>query len=254
MSKFSVVIITLNEERNISKCIDAALMVSDDIIIVDAKSNDNTVKIAKEKGAKVYIQEWKGYSKAKNFGAKMASNDWIISIDADEVISEKLSSSIQNIDLKDNTVYQINVLSNFLGSWVKFSGWYPSWKKRIYNKTLFGWNNAEVHEALTGKIDYELLGLEGNLLHFSYQSPEDVEIKIERYSKLLAKEIIKKGKRIGVLKRLFGPTYKFINTFIFKLGILDGITGYKISIMNAKVVRGKIKHYDYLTKNKKKLQ
>ncbi len=190
MSKFSVVIITLNEERNIAKCIDAALKVSNDIIIVDAQSNDNTAKIAEEKGAKVYVQKWKGYSKAKNFGAKMASNDWIVSIDADEVVSEKLSSSIQNIDLKDGTVYQINVLSNFLGSWVKFSGWYPSWKKRIYNKKLFSWNSAVVHEALTGEIDYKLVKLEGNLLHFSYQSPEDVKIKIERYSKLLAKEII----------------------------------------------------------------
>ena len=248
MSKFSVVIITLNEEKNIARCIDAASRISNDIIVVDAQSNDNTVKIAKNKGAKVYVQEWKGYSKTKNFGAEMALNEWIVSIDADEVISDELSTSINNIKLKDNTIYQINVLSNFLGSWVKFSGWYPSWKKRIYNKKIFSWNSAVVHEALVGEVDCELVKIKGNLLHFSYQSPKDIEIKIERYSKLLAKEMIKKGKKIGVLKYLFGPTYKFINTFIFKLGILDGITGYRISLMNAKVVRGKIKYYKHLTK------
>lgn len=254
MNKFSVVIITLNEEINIGRCIDAASLVSDDIVVVDSGSSDKTVVIAKEKGVKVFIREWEGFSSAKNFGAEKTAFDWIVSIDADEVITHELASNINSVELNEKTIYQINVLSNFLGVWVKYSGWYPSWKKRIYNKNIYHWNNAEVHEALVGEKKHKLQKLKGDLLHYSYISTEDVETKVERYSKLLAKGMVKNKKSVGGMKRYFGPTYKFVNTFIFKLGVLDGVTGYKISKMNARVVAEKIKYYDFLKKREKSSQ
>jgi len=254
MDRFSVVIITFNEEKNIAVCIEAASKVSNDIVVVDSKSTDNTVQIAESLGARVIVKDWEGFSVNKNTGAKFALNDWIISIDADEVITDELANNILTVEKKSNTVYQINILSNFLGKWVKYSGWYPSWKKRIYNKKMFRWNNAFVHEALVGENIMELKKIKGQLLHYSYQKQKDVDVKVERYSKLLAKEIVNKGKRIGIVKRFFGPLYKFVNTFIFKLGFLDGITGYKISKMNAKVVKEKIKQYDILKNIEKNAQ
>ena len=243
MAKFSVVIITLNEEKRIGKCIDAAHQISDDIVVIDSFSTDNTQKIATKKGAKVFLKKWEGYSTAKNFGAEKCNNDWIISIDADEFISEKLAENINELNPRTNTVYLVNVFGNFLGKWVKYSGWYPSWKKRIYNKKNFKWDNSVVHEKLTGDIEFELLKIGGDLYHYSYDTIEDVNEKTERYAKLLAKELFKNGKKIGLLKQIFGPLYKFINTYIFKLGILDGFTGYKISKMNSEVVRKKILYY-----------
>jgi len=254
MISFSVVIITLNEEKNIARCIEAASKVSDDIVVVDAMSKDKTVQIAKSKGARVIVKKWEGFSENKNIGAEFAKNDWIVSIDADEVISDELARNILSVEENANTIYQINVLSNFLGKWVKHSGWYPSWKKRIYNKKMFSWNNAFVHEALIGENPMKLKKIKGRLLHYSYQSQKDVNLKIERYSNLLAEQLVKNGKSIGGAKRFFGPTYKFINTFIFKRGFLDGITGYKISKMNAKVVREKIKQYDILKNTIKNTQ
>jgi len=254
MSNFSVVIITLNEEKNIGRCIESASLVSDDIVIIDAMSTDKTVQIAKSRGARVVVKKWEGYSENKNVGAELAKNDWIISIDADEVISDELARSILNIEKNENTIYQINRLNNFLGKWVKHSGWYPSWKKRIYNKNKYHWNEAAVHEDLVGHSPMKLKKIKGRLLHYSYQSQMDVDLKIDRYSKLLAKDIIKNKKHIRGVKRFFGPTYKFINTFIFKFGFLDGITGYKISKMNAKVVREKIKQYDILKNTIKNTQ
>lgn len=252
MAKFSVVIITLNEEKKIGKCIDAAFQISDDIIVIDSFSTDNTKKIATEKGAKVFLKKWEGYSAAKNFGAEECSNDWIVSIDADEFISNKLAKSINELEPVTNTVYLVNVFGNFLGKWVKYSGWHPSWKKRIYNKKNFNWDKSVVHEKLTGDIDFNLLKIEGDLYHYSYDTIKDVNEKTERYSKLLAKEMLENGKKIGLLKQVFGPLYKFINTYIFKLGVLDGITGYKISKMNSEVVRKKILYYrDFKKKDNK---
>jgi len=249
---FSVVIITLNEEKIIEKCIKAARKVSDDIIVVDSESTDKTAFIAKEQGAKVFITKWLGYSETKNFGVSKAKYDWIISIDADEVLSNELINSINHLKPQPKTIYLINILSNFLGSWVKHSNWYPSWKKRIYNKKEFSWDGAEVHEALIGIKEFSLVKLKGHVFHYSYETENDVLLKTERYSKLLAKEMIKNGKNLGGMKRLFGPIYKFIYTYFIKLGILDGKAGYKISKMNATVVRKKIYYYHEIKKSLKK--
>lgn len=248
MAKFSIVIITLNEEKKIGKCIDAAYQVTDDIVVIDSLSVDRTEEISSKKGARVYLKKWEGYSAAKNFGAEKCNNDWIISIDADEIISNELAENINRLDPVSNTVYLVNIFGNFLGKWVKYSGWYPSWKKRIYNKKKFYWDRSVVHEKLTGDVDHNLMKIEGDIYHYSYDSVEDVNEKTERYSKLLAKEMVKNEKKIGFFKEVFGPLYKFINTFIFKLGVLDGLTGYKISKMNSEVVRKKIIYYKQLKK------
>ena len=248
MIDFSIVIITFNEEKLIEKCIDAASKVSNDIVVIDSHSTDKTSEIVKSKGARIFLKKWRGYSFAKNFGTEQCKNDWIISIDADEILSDELIVTINNLVPKTNTIYQINILGNFLGKWVKHSGWYPSWKKRIYNKNERRWDNAKVHEALTSKGGINLKKIKGNVLHYSYISINDIEEKTIRYAKLLAREMIKNKNTPSLLKQILGPQYKFINTFIFKLGFLDGKTGYLISKMNSDVVRKKIHYFKVFTK------
>ncbi len=249
MTKFSAVVITLNEEEHIAQCIEALKAVSDDIVVVDAYSNDKTVEIAQSSGARVYKKEWQGYGISKNFGASKCKNDWIISIDADEVISKELAHSINKLDTDDKTAYKINILSNFLGAWIRHSGWYPEWKVRIYNKNVFSWDDKEVHEKLISKEkEYTIKKLKGVLYHYSYSSVEEVEEKTERYAKLLAKEMIRKNKKPSIMKVMFGPAFKFFRIYILELGILDGKSGYLIGKMNSEVVRRKIKYYGLLEK------
>ncbi len=244
MNQFSILIITYNEEKIIGRCIDAASKISNDIVIVDAYSEDKTVEIAKSKGANVFLKKWEGYSEAKNFGAGKCKNDWIISLDADEIVSEEFIRNIKKVKPVDNIIYQINIKGNFLGKWIYYSGWYPSWKKRIYNKKYFFWNDAVVHESLVGKIEFDLKKIKGDILHYSYDNPDDVSIKSDRYAKLLAKSMVKNNNKPSMLKRLLGSRFKFINTYLFKLGFLDGRAGFRIAKMNAEIVKKKIYYYD----------
>ncbi len=252
MTKFSAVVITLNEEERIEECLKALKAVSDDIVVVDACSSDNTVEIARALGAKVYTKKWEGYGISKNYGASKCKNDWIISIDADEIISEELAESIKKLMPEYGTSYKINRLSNFLGVWIRHSGWHPDWKVRIYNKNLLSWDYKEVHEKLISKgRNLSTKKMKGILYHYSYPRFEDVEDKTERYARLLAKEMIKKNKKPSVLKTMFGPAFKFFRTYILDLGILDGKSGYLISKMNYEVVKRKIKYYNLLEKGEK---
>ncbi len=244
MNQFSILIITYNEENIIGRCIDAVSGISDDIVIVDAFSEDKTVEIAKSKNAKVFLKKWEGYSEAKNFGAAKCKNDWIISLDADEIVSEEFIKNIKKLKPINNIVYQINIKGNFLGKWIYHSGWYPSWKKRIYNKKYFYWNNAIVHESLVGKIKFDLKNIKGDILHYSYENINDVKNKSDKYARLLAKNMIKNNIKPGFLKRIIGSSFKFINTYIFKFGFLDGKAGYLIAKMNADIVKKKIYYYD----------
>ncbi len=244
MNQFSILIITYNEEKIIGRCIDAAAKISNDIVIVDAYSEDKTVEIAKSKGANVFLKKWEGYSEAKNFGADKCKNDWVISLDADEIVSEEFIRNIKKLKPVDNIIYQINIKGNFLGKWIYYSGWYPSWKKRIYNKKYFFWNDAVVHESLVGKIEFDLKKIKGDILHYSYDNPDDVNIKSDRYAKLLAKSMVKNNNKPSMLKRLLGSRFKFINTYFFKLGFLDGRAGFRIAKMNAEIVKKKIYYYD----------
>ncbi len=249
MTKFSAVVITLNEEDHIAQCIEALKAVSNDIVVVDAYSSDKTVEIARASGAEVYKKEWQGYGIAKNFGASKCKNDWIISIDADEVISKELADSINKLNTDDKTAYKINILSNFLGTWIRHSGWYPEWKVRIYNKNVFYWDDKKVHEKLISKEeDCAIKKLKGVLYHYSYLSLNEVEEKTERYAKLLAKEMLRKNKKPSIIKVMFGPAFKFFRIYILDLGILDGKSGYLIGKMNSEVVRRKIKYYHLLEK------
>lgn len=243
----SAVIITLNEESNIGDCIRSLDGVCDEVIVVDSSSEDRTCMIASDLGAKIFIREpqnGNAYGDQKNFGATQTNNEWILSIDADERLDETLKKAIQEVKLDNNIVYALNVKTNYLGKWIKHCGWYPNYKKRLYNKKHIKWDGELVHESLISIAPYKISKLKGDLLHYSYPSLEKHHEKTERYASLTAQNWKRKNIEPSVLKRIFGPAFRFVRTYILKLGILDGKEGYMISKMSALLVRRQLYYFD----------
>lgn len=244
----SAVIIACDEEKHIQKCIQSILPITSDIIVVDSGSTDNTISLAESSGARVYSKPWEGYGANKNFGNSKAQHEWILSIDADEILDNELVEHITSISKKENTVYKIKSLVNYNGKWIRHCGWYPAWKLRFFHKERAKWNLSPVHESLEFSDNTIIDQLNGQLLHYSYDSIQDHKDKSTKYGKLKAQSWIKNNKRLSVFKRFMGPTFKFVRTYILRLGFLDGKEGFIISKIDARMIRTAILHYQELKK------
>ncbi|MCB9285266.1 MAG: glycosyltransferase family 2 protein [Lewinellaceae bacterium] len=233
---FSIVLITRNEAENIETCLKALRQVSDDIVVVDAFSEDGTPDLAAELDARVIQTRWMGYSQNKNFGNQHARYDWILSIDADEVLSEDLIRTLQQFTPEPQTVYELDRLTNFCGKWIYHSGWYPEWKPRLFDRREVSWQGDFVHETLAIPAGSRRVRLKGKLLHYSYKSDNDHRQRLERYAVLSAKDLYAQGKRSTLFKRWFSPVWRFLRTYIFQLGFLDGKEGWTIAVRGAWMV------------------
>lgn len=245
---YSAVIITKNEAAHIEACIASIRPITDDIIVIDSGSTDATVTIAKSAGAQVYFHKWEGYGVNKNYGIQLAKNDWILSIDGDEVIDETLQQAILTMTPSLDTIYQMNSLVRYGDRWIRNSGWYPIWKNRLHNRSMAQWNLSPVHEDLVSERPMKHQKLDGHLLHYSYTSPQQHREKIEQYAQLQARKWKETGRQIGIFRELLGGGFQFIKTYIFQLGFLDGKAGFTIAKMNAILEKRKIYFYRKLKK------
>lgn len=235
MSKLSAIIITLNEEENIEAVINSAIPIADEIIVLDSFSTDNTVKIAQSLGAKVVQKEWQGYSQSKNYANSLANFQYILSLDADEVINAELSQAIQVEKNKGfNGIYSVNRLTNYCGSWIHHSGWYPDKKVRIFPKKGSKWQGAFVHEELVFSENFTQNHLHGDLLHYSYTNAQEHKERADKYSVLTAQKMFANGKKASVLKPYLSAFAKFISMYVFNQGFLDGAAGFNIARISAK--------------------
>ncbi|MDR0437555.1 MAG: glycosyltransferase family 2 protein [Bacteroidales bacterium] len=232
MTKISAVIITKNEECNIERCLQSLQDAVDEIIVVDSGSTDRTEEICKQFQVKFIKQNWLGYGEQKNYGNQLAQNNWILSIDADEALSEDLKKSI--LDLKKNmlslnNVYSMNRLTNYCGSWIKHCGWYPDNKVRLFSRTIAEWNNAQIHERLIFQSSQNTMVLKGDLLHYSFYSISAHITQINKFTSIAAAELYKKGKKSpSIISILLRAKWKFVRDYIFNLGFLDGYAGYLV--------------------------
>jgi glycosyltransferase involved in cell wall biosynthesis len=234
VKKLSAVIITLNEERNIGRCIIALNDIVDEIIVLDAFSADTTVSICRELGAKVIQREWKGYSDSKNYLNALASFDYIFSVDADEVVNEELKKAIlTEKNLGFHGLYALNRLTNYMGSWIKYSGWYPDVKTRIFPKEGSKWEGSYVHETLSTPPGSHLKLLSGHLEHYSYYSFDDHRARADKYSLLTAKKHFDAGKKASFLKPYLSAIGRFFGMYIVKKGFIDGKMGFHIARISA---------------------
>lgn len=248
MQRIAAVIITNNEAANIGRCLKSLRKLVSEILVVDSKSTDDTVAICEKQGVPVIVREWEGYAKTKNFANSKVEAEWILSIDADEVLSEELFQSIKSLQLKRGVVYRLDRLNNFCGQWIKHSGWYPDWKIRLFHKEDAYWVGNFVHEKLKYGKSISVQKLEGKLYHYSYNSHEEHQQRIKRYAKLSAAEMYQNGKSPNFFKTIFSGGARFFRTLILKGGFLDGKNGWIISVRNVKMIWLKYKELRRLKK------
>lgn len=234
MNQLSVIIITLNEERNIGRAIDSVSEIADEIIVVDSHSTDKTREIAESKGVRFIEQDWKGYSDTKNLANDLASYPYIFSLDADEACDADLTKAILTEKEKGFAgTYTVNRLTKYCGKWIRHSGWYPDYKVRIFPKDGTRWEGEYVHEELSFASQLENKLLSGHLEHYSYYDFKDHRQRADKYSLLTAAKLNAQGKKAGPLKPYLSAIGRFISMYFLKLGILDGKMGYKIASISA---------------------
>jgi glycosyltransferase involved in cell wall biosynthesis len=228
--KITATIITLDEERNIQRTIES-LRCSDEILIVDSGSVDRTVELAQKLGARVIEAGWPGYAAQKNWAAEQATHDWILSLDADEALSEALEAEIWNLKKKgpQADAYTMPRLAKYLGRWIFHSGWYPDRKIRLYNRSKARWVGSFVHESV--QVDGKIGHLDANILHFTCESLSEHMKTLERYTTLAAQELAASKAPIGRWQMLFDPPWTFFRTYFLKMGFLDGLEGLIIAYM-----------------------
>lgn len=246
MIKLSAAIIVYNEERNIGRCLASLQGIADDIIVVDSFSTDKTVEISLQYNANVHQQEFLGYAEQKNFANALCKYSYIISLDADEVISTDLKQEIVAIKKNfDADAYELNRLTNYAGKWVHHCGWYPDRKIRIFKKDKARWAGSRLHETL--EIDStNIKRLNSDLLHYSFHSERDHLLQIDKFTNISSKELFDKGKRPNFYFLYIKPIIRFITDYIIKLGILDGATGFTVcknSAYAAYLKYSKLKHH-----------
>jgi glycosyltransferase involved in cell wall biosynthesis len=232
--KLSAVIITFNEERNIDRCLKSLQGVADEIVVIDSFSKDKTEEICKSYGVQFIQNPFDGHIQQKNFAIQAASNDWILSLDADEALTAELQESI--LKVKENQLfkgYKFNRLTNYCGHWVRYCGWYPDAKIRLINRNFGKWEGVNPHDRLDLAENEKPGFLEGDLLHYSYYTKEDHLKQIEYFGDIAAKESFEKGNRSNWFKISIKTTSQFIKSFIIKQGFRDGKTGFTISRLSA---------------------
>jgi glycosyltransferase involved in cell wall biosynthesis len=234
MVKISAVIITFNEEKNIGRCIGSLQGIADEIIVVDSFSTDKTVEICNVMGVKFFQIKWEGYAVTKNYANSLAAFNYILSVDADEALSEALQKEILAVKNTENPVdaYKINRLTNYCGSWIYHCGWYPDTKLRLWNKEKGKWE-GNIHEEVVMAKNASITKLKGDLLHYSYYSIQQHINQANKFTDLTAMEAFQKGKQASILKIFFSPLLKFIRDYVFKLGFLDGYPGYLVCKISA---------------------
>lgn len=227
-------IITLNEEQNIQPCIQSLQRVADEILVLDSGSQDRTKEIASQLGAKVHEVKWRGYAQTKNLGASLTEFSHILSIDADEEISPELANSVvaaKEAGLK--SAYSFDRRNFYLGKWIRFAGWYPDKKIRLYPVDEASWQGDYVHEELVVNSDVSVQDLDGAFNHYSITSIEQHKATIEKYAGLAARREFESGKSISSLKAISRAIFTFIKIYILKLGFLEGRRGWLIARYSA---------------------
>lgn len=234
LASISAVIITKNEEKILAECL-ASICWVDEIIVLDSGSTDKTIAIAKQAGAKVFINnDWPGFGKQKQLAQSYATKDWILAIDADEVVSEKLKQSLVNM-LKDppqNTLVKVNELTWVFGRFLRHSGWYYN-HIRVYPRHYTHYDDALVHEKIIQPKDAKTIVLEGDLLHYSYRNLTHYLVKSAHYAKAWADIRQKKGKKSSLSQGILHAFGCFIKMYLLKRGFLDGKQGFLIALLSA---------------------
>lgn len=230
MPRLSVTIITKNEAAQIEAAI-ASVAWADEILVVDSHSTDDTVMLAQSAGARVIVRDWPGYAAQKNFAAREAAHDWILSIDADERVTPALASQIRAaLEQPTHAAYACPRLTWYLGRWIRGTDWYPDYQTRFYDRRSAEWGGTLVHESVT--VHGSRGRLAGDLHHYAYRDIGEHLDTIDRYTALAAKQMFESGRRTHVLQLVVHPPLAFLRNYIARGGLRLGTAGFVVSALN----------------------
>jgi glycosyltransferase involved in cell wall biosynthesis len=250
MPEISAVIITYNEELFIGKCLESLKGIADEIVVVDSYSTDSTEEICKKHNVRFIKHSFEGFRDQKNYALNLATYKHILSLDADEALSDRLRQSILEIkDKWDYDGYFFNRRSNYCGKWIRHSEWYPDKQLRMFYTDHGKWGELNLHEKFIMSNGATIGRLKGDLLHWPFASLQDHIDKMKKYSVIGAEEFHKAGKKSGPLTPYIHYLWGFFRSYIFNRGFLDGRNGYLICSMYAKSTFNKYKRLRLLNKN-----
>lgn len=231
----SVVIITFNEEANIARCLQALGDVADEVLVVDSFSTDSTVAICQAHGVQVVQNAFAGYVEQKNFATDQARFDYVLQLDADEVLTDELRQSIRRAKADwQHAAYSLARLTNYCGTWVRHGGWYPDRKLRLYDRRLGRWQGLLLHEHYEVQPGQTIGQLAGDALHYSYHSIAQHVSQLNKFTSITAQERALKGKtQVTAFHLVVKPLWKFVHGYVFRLGFLDGFAGLSIAAISA---------------------
>jgi glycosyltransferase involved in cell wall biosynthesis len=234
MVPVSVVVITFNEEDNIERCLLSVQDVADEIVVVDSLSADRTKEICLRLGVKFIEQPFLGYVEQKNKALEYCQYSHVLSLDADEALSDQLKASI--LKAKENWIfdgYEFNRLTNYCGKWIRHTDWYPDRKLRLFDKRKGKWDGQLIHEKVIMNEGSEVSLLQGDLFHYSFPSIDHHLEVVEKFTTIMAREGFEKKKKVGWMSLLFSPLWKFIKSYFVKKGFLDGYYGFVVCMISA---------------------
>jgi glycosyltransferase involved in cell wall biosynthesis len=236
--RLGVAIITKNAAVRLDECLQAVSF-ADEIVVVDSGSTDATIEIARAHGARVLVHtDWPGFGPQKNRALDALGTDWVLSIDADEIVSPELAASIRaTLAAPSAQVYSLDRLSAFCGHWIHHSGWYPDWLPRLFKRGAARFSDDLVHERLVlDAAAGPVARLSGKLLHHSYEDFETVLRKLDAYSSAGAQQRFAAGQRGSYGKAVLRGAWAFLRTYVLRRGFLDGRAGFMIAVFNAETV------------------
>lgn len=248
MKNISVIIITKDEEKNISACI-SSVKWADEIIVVDAESSDETVVTAKKFTEKVFVKKWEGYAIQKKYALGLAKNEWILSLDADERATEELKNEIEAISDTDADGFKIRRRNFLFNKEIKSCGWGNDYQLRLFKKDKTSLTDRLVHEGFTveGKVEK----LQQPMLHYTFSTFADYFSKINNYTTLRAKELFKENRKVNGWTILSHTISAFLQFYILKRGFKDGVHGLIISLLHSlSTMLNYIKLWELKIKNK----
>jgi glycosyltransferase involved in cell wall biosynthesis len=230
--RLSVVVVTKNEEDRLRACLESVAW-ADEIVVVDADSDDKTVGVAREFTDHVVVRPWPGYAAQKNAALDLATGRWALSLDADEVVSSELAADIGRVLAADGPAdgYAVPRRNIFWGRWVRHGGLYPDWQVRLFRRTRGRFGARAVHESVT--VDGRVERLSGHLEHRSYRDVSDFLARADRYAALAADEAVRTGRRARVADLVVRPLGRFFGMYVARGGFLDGWRGFLLASLYA---------------------
>jgi glycosyltransferase involved in cell wall biosynthesis len=234
MPDISVVVITFNEEKNIERCLRSVEGIADEVVVVDSFSTDKTVAMCETMGARVVRHAFEGYTQQKNWAIAQARFSHVLSLDADEALSPGLAQSIRTVkDAWQCDGYEFNRLTNYCGTWIRHTDWYPDRKLRLWDRRKGSWQGDNPHDFFQLNPGGSTGFLKGDLYHYSYVTIRQHIEQLNHFTDITAREAFKKGRKAGYADLLLRPVWKFFKSYIFRLGFLDGYHGFVVCLVSA---------------------